>query len=81
MTRFLDPNLGKEDGTEQMLPMASASRFPLWVIDEGRAGEREVIQVPGPNSDIGWVDPKRYEAKIADVLFARRCIQLMYSKR
>eukprot|EP00752_Nemacystus_decipiens_P007320 g6549.t3 len=51
-----------EDGTEQALPVASASSFPLWVIDGeiDRAGRKQVTQVPGANEELGWVNPRSY---------------------
>lgn len=50
----------QEDGVEQKLPMASASRFPLWVIEDDAAGGKRVVQVPGEDGDAGWVNPRRY---------------------
>ncbi|CAM9607986.1 unnamed protein product [Ectocarpus fasciculatus] len=53
-----------DDGTEQRLPVASASSFPLWFIDGDEqfddAGRKQVTQVPGPNADLGWVNPRSY---------------------
>lgn len=54
----LDLLFVKGDGTEQKLPMSSASRFPLWVIDKDYAGRRKVDEVPGASNE-GWVDPRR----------------------
>ncbi|CAN0133881.1 unnamed protein product [Ectocarpus sp. 6 AP-2014] len=52
------------DGTEQRLPVASASSFPLWFIDGDEqvddAGRKHVTQVPGPNAELGWVNPRSY---------------------
>lgn len=52
----------QEDGSEQALPVSSASSFPLWVIDgelDG-AGRKRVTQVPGANEELGWVNPRRW---------------------
>lgn len=42
-----------------MLPVASASSFPLWVIEKDDSGRQQVVQVPTA-SETGWVDPRRY---------------------
>ena len=49
----------QEDGTEQMLLVASASSFPLWVIEKDGSGPQKVVQVPMA-SETGLVDPRRY---------------------
>lgn len=49
-----------EDGVEQKLPMASASRFPLWVIEHDAAGGKRAVEVPGESGDEGWVNPRSY---------------------
>ncbi|CAM9994943.1 unnamed protein product [Pylaiella littoralis] len=55
-----------ESGTsDQMLPVASASSFPLWVLEgdvdvDDNAGRRQVTQVPGANQELGWVNPRSY---------------------
>lgn len=42
-----------------MLPVASASSFPLWVIEKDDSGRQQVVQVPTA-SETGWVDPRSY---------------------
>lgn len=42
--------------------MASASGFPLWVIDGeiDRAGRKQVTRIPGASAELGWVNPRRW---------------------
>lgn len=51
--------VAQEHGTEQMLPVTSASSFPLWVIEKDDSGRQQIVQVPTA-SEAGWVDPRRY---------------------